>query len=640
MVEPVSAEARLKRNGSALPLRSRTTPRYVCDLTLQKIPLSLSEDQYRGITVLMKEFERNGKARHYRKWRPEAWTGEKESIRKWWQFAINSVLHGIKDRRRRRTPKFISERISLNKQYTAVYTRFLEAKDVDPAPLMIVMKEFEKELSFEEIRILRNVVFNQLEKRIRGGEEIFKKPEEAQQGGIMQRWVWGWSGWYSQKGGAEGGTESSVDDTPSGAGSRRSPSPPPLIDVEEEQELLDVLGDPSADNNLLRRDHVFALLNFKLQGGSIKLCTNNDLGSTTPTTRTPSGLITPSKSAPPATSMHPSSHLDPGTSPPGDPGGNENETIIELEFASVKMSFEWRLRTSSFLFTAKLGALFIHDVMTKGSLFPHLVAPQQKREEQTLGPRQSHSLLLSRSASASFSYMSPSSSGTNIKQPSSDLPLFEMSYESNPPHSNADSRLEIISRPLDIVYNPTAMDRVSNFFKAEGRGSKGLSSRASELQLTKAARMRYEELKIQTKQELASTVDSLLEGEKQTSEVKRWDIHFDISAPLIIIPDNFHNKDATLVVLDLGRLQLFSMTAKGRRSKKSENEAELSSPGDEDDLDDDFLTPLSTPPHEALDFVPTDAKIDSMTTSSGIDVADFDNSAITAEALRDRMYDR
>ncbi|XP_030843346.1 vacuolar protein sorting-associated protein 13D-like [Strongylocentrotus purpuratus] len=502
------------------------------------------------------------------------------------------------------------------------------------------MKQFEKDLSFEEIRILRNVVFSQLEKRIRGGEEIFKKPEEAQQGGIMQRWVWGWSGWYSQKGGAEGGTESSVDDTPSGAGSRRSPSPPPLIDVEEEQELLDVLGDPSADNNLLRRDHVFALLNFKLQGGSIKLCTNSDLGGTTPITRTPSTPITPSKSAPPSTSMHPSSHLDPGTSPPGDPGGNENETIIELEFASVKMSFEWRLRTSSFLFTAKLGALFIHDVMTKGSLFPHLVAPQQKREEQTLGPRQSHSLLLSRSASASFSYMSPSSSSTNIKQPSSDLPLFEMSYESNPPHSNADSRLEIISRPLDIVYNPTAMDRVSNFFKAEGRGSKGLGSRASELQLTKAARMRYEELKIQTKQELASTVDSLLEGEKQTSEVKRWDIHFDISAPLIIIPDNFLNKDATLVVLDLGRLQLFSMTAKGRRSKKSENEAELSSPGDEDDLDDDFLTPLSTPPHEALDFVPTDAKIDSMTTSSGIDVADFDNSAITAEALRDRMYDR
>nr|XP_054769178.1 intermembrane lipid transfer protein VPS13D-like [Lytechinus pictus] len=624
IIEPVSAEARLQRNGSALPLRSRTTPRFVCDLTLQKIPLSLSENQYRGITVIMKEFERNEKARHYRKWRPEAWPDEKEGMRSRWQFAIDSILHSIKDRSKRRSPKFISERIGLIRQYMSVYTNFLEEK-VDPASFKKVMTEFEKDLSFEEIRILRNLVYGQLEKRIRNGEEIFKKPEEVQQGGIMQRWVWGWGGWSSQK--SSEGMESSVDDMSSGLGSRRSPSPPPLIDVEEEQELLDVLGDPSADNNLLRRDHVFALLNFKLQGGSIKLCTNSHHGNRMP----------PS-SASSTTSIPPSSPVDPGTSPPDDPG--EKETIIELEFASVKMSFEWRLRTSSFLFTAKLGALFIHDVMTKGSLFPNLVAPQQKREDPTLAPRQSHSLLLSRSASSSFSYLSPSSSGTSIKQPSSDLPVFEMSYESNPPHSNADCRLEIISRPLDIVYNPTAIERVSNFFnKTEDPGNKGLSSRSSELQLTRSARIRYQEIKLQTKQELIDTVDSLLEGEKQT-EIKRWDVHFDISAPLIIIPDNFHNKDATLVVLDLGRLQLLSITAKGRHKKKSESE-QPSSPGDEGDLDDDFLTPLSTPPQESTDTVTTDTKVDSMTaSSSGIDIADFGSSALTAEAFRDKMYDR
>ena len=31
------------------------------------------------------------------------------------------------------------------------------------------------------------------------------------------------------------------------------------------------------------------------------------------------------------------------------------------------------------------------------------------------------------------------------------------------------------------------------------------------------------------------------------TQVKRWAIHCDISAPLIIIPDSFHSKDATLV---------------------------------------------------------------------------------------------
>ena len=60
------------------------------------------------------------------------------------------------------------------------------------------------------------------------------------------------------------------------------------------------------------------------------------------------------------------------------------------------------------------------------------------------------------------------------------------------------------------------MDRVTNFFsKAEDTGRKGLSSRASELQLTRAARLRFENLKTQTKQELIQTIDSLLEGEQQ-----------------------------------------------------------------------------------------------------------------------------
>ena len=132
--------------------------------------------------------------------------------------------------------------------------------------------------------------------------------------------------------------------------------------------MLDVLGDPSADNNLLRRDAVFALLNFNLQGGSIKLCTSHTNGYTHP--------AVPPTHIP--NTRTPSHHLDPGSSPPGDPGGGV-ETITELEFTGVKMSFEWRMRTSSYLFSAKLGALFVHDVMTKGSLFPHLIAPQQKR---------------------------------------------------------------------------------------------------------------------------------------------------------------------------------------------------------------------------------------------------------------------
>lgn len=35
---------------------------------------------------------------------------------------------------------------------------------------------------------------------------------------------------------------------------------------------------------------------------------------------------------------------------------------------------------------------------------------------------------------------------------------------------------------------------------------------------------------------------------------KRWDIKLDISAPQIIIPEHFQDKNATLVMLDFGKL--------------------------------------------------------------------------------------
>ena len=37
---------------------------------------------------------------------------------------------------------------------------------------------------------------------------------------------------------------------------------------------------------------------------------------------------------------------------------------------------------------------------------------------------------------------------------------------------------------------------------------------------------------------------------------KRWDFALDISAPQFIIPENFTDANSTLVVFDLGRLQL------------------------------------------------------------------------------------
>ena len=121
---------------------------------------------------------------------------------------------------------------------------------------------------------------------------------------------------------------------------------------------MDVIGDPMADSTLLKRDQVFALLNLNLQGGSFKLCSSSAL----PYYAGTQDLTAPKRRA------------------------DNGAPIIELEFAGVKMSMESRLRTSSMLFKAKLGSLYVRDVMTKGSLFPLLVSPQQKRVMTILFP--------------------------------------------------------------------------------------------------------------------------------------------------------------------------------------------------------------------------------------------------------------
>ena len=72
ILKPTSAQAKMKRNASALPLRSRQMPRFVVDVHVEKIPLSLEETQYKMLIALMDGFERHFRQRRYLKWRPKS----------------------------------------------------------------------------------------------------------------------------------------------------------------------------------------------------------------------------------------------------------------------------------------------------------------------------------------------------------------------------------------------------------------------------------------------------------------------------------------------------------------------------------------------------------------------------------------
>ena len=54
---------------------------------------------------------------------------------------------------------------------------------------------------------------------------------------------------------------------------------------------------------------------------------------------------------------------------------------------------------------------------------------------------------------------------------------------------------------------------------------------------------------------------------------KRWDIKLDISAPQIIIPEHFRDRNAILVVLDFGKLIFSSARPLGQARLKDELDA-------------------------------------------------------------------
>ena len=71
-------------------------------------------------------------------------------------------------------------------------------------------------------------------------------------------------------------------------------------------------------------------------------------------------------------------------------------------------------------------------------------------------------------------------------------------------------RLSVTTQPLDVVYNPLVLDHISEFFsRASMEGTQALHI---ERQLREVARVRYEELKNQTRAELVQTLDAMMEG--------------------------------------------------------------------------------------------------------------------------------
>ena len=262
--------------------------------------------------------------------------------------------------------------------------------------------------------------------------------------------------------------------------------------------------------------------------------------------------------------------------------------IFELEFENTKVEFESRPRTKSYKFLLTLEGLYLRDkISTAASMFPTLISPVNAKSSP-LYPASNISGIGAKLSSWMGASMSNYSKNS----------LFLFQYEINP-SPKVDVRIHCQSQSLNIVYNPIVVHSVTDFFATPGQ------SRLNE-KIKAAAFNRIEE----TKEELKRNLN--FDDDFDVSDNKVWDVVFELSAPQILIPESFTDKDSLILVIDFGKFY-FANHEKNPAVIKEEKE-------EDEDEEDEFCTPCSTP--DELDAV----EATSVTLDSSI--------------LHDKIYDR
>ncbi|KAJ9257565.1 hypothetical protein DTO212C5_8850 [Paecilomyces variotii] len=209
-----------------------------------------------------------------------------------------------------------------------------------------------------------------------------------------------------------------------------------------------------------------------------------------------------------------------------DPHGRAEE-IMKLVFDKLKARA--LQRPDSYLLDVDLGGLRVYDGTTEGSLFPQIVKvkdslPQQE-EQQSSEPDDPR--------------LPSEESDSETEEDNS---LFHLRLEKNPLESDADSAVQVKLKSIEVIYNPRFLVEVVKFFKPPERHMESIGA------LLDSAGATVEEIRQQTRASLEFALE----------EHKTIDAHFDIQAPLVIVPESITKESSLCLILDAGHMSVTS----------------------------------------------------------------------------------
>lgn len=246
MLLPAEAEARVRRERTERPLRSRTRPRLHCALTLPRVDVQLAAEQWRAAAECSRGLRRIARLRADRALRPS----EKPSSRPraWWLYALRAHRPDTRWPEPRPDWESCLRRARLVRDYVDVCLGLLTEPAAALSPRSKALKDdLEWSAPLSVLRALREAAMRRVP---RGSPAAAPSVASGAGRGMLLRWFPQWWGWYGPA-------------APDGA---EQPPPPDL-----EEEILDVIADSLENDTLLKRDTVFGQFEFLLSDGHVIL---------------------------------------------------------------------------------------------------------------------------------------------------------------------------------------------------------------------------------------------------------------------------------------------------------------------------------------------------------------------------------
>lgn len=590
VISPVTAQAKLKRDRSENPLRTRNRPRLVCDLVVNEMSLTLVDWQYNQMVASVRGLDDIAKYRRCRLLRPH--TPVSGSVRAWWLYACQ--CHGLLRRTaRKRQPGYVKDNIKYLTLYQKIVNNPNETLSADEK---LHKDTMERQRDYDELRRLREICMELVPAA--NQEQVPVSGEKGR--GMLLQWFPQWWGWYKAEPEGEDGSGAAVEEKLAD-GLLAITDGTTVGSAEDthrlEDDILNALSGSVDNNSVLKRDAVFAKFDFTLKKGTLDICS-------------------------------------------GDQSSSEVRPMLQLQFENLLLSVETRPRSASHFVGLSLGNVCLKDRITPHTEFPDLVRPQQKEDVPAKKPQK-------RLSNSMFSVITSPTPPPPSLGPIPCEPLFVLQYERKPLLHNTDYRLYVKTRSLDIVYNTGAVKWLVDF---ASRPHQVLSARRK-IQAMKN-RTKKELIKnwetILEGDDLNERKTWTFEIDISAPQIIFVE-NFSNKNGLVMLIDfgrlqlsNGPNGNAATagVVGDGGAQGTKTTMAGGTLNKLKEERArngEDGDGGDDDDDDDDmFLTPCSTPPGSNTDS-PT------LCTALG-DIPEIinkvDSMPLNETSLHNRIYDK